>query len=995
MATIGLATPGAFSFSPVGNEKRAYLTSLAADGDFTTIEIHDTDLGWVSGAIVGSPVTITARPRLYVGYHFSGVDKFRLHIWDDNGSNAPGALLASTAEITVATPTLTYNDPGSGTNQWIDADTYSDGTAAPFTADSSTQHIIALRANYTPTSSGPSNTEQPQLTGTPVQGETLTARDGTWTGSPSFTRKWQRATTAGGTYSDIAGATGATYVLQSDDVGKFVRVLVTATEGANSTDAASNVTYEAVLSPAPAVTSDEVGFSVGGNFFGRSEAQQELELDDMATLAPGGYIRFELNWSAVETSKGTFNWTTYDRLIADVEQRGFKLLLGILFAPTWAKTGTALYPTNNSDLADFAAAAVNRYKPGGTQGRNVRAWEVWNEPNIRPFWDPTVGLGADATARAASRAKYSGMLSAAYDAIKAADPNATVLTAGFAPFGEYTSATADGINPKAYFEAMVETDGVGGKFDAVAVHTYVSTDVQDYDVSIYSGWSDLEDNTVSYRSIMEDNSLGAKPIWVTEHGLPIGQTGTKYPGGVTQQAQADFVTEGYRRWAAFTWPKGPLIYFSHRPETSATGAYQYGIVEATPASPLSNRRAWYAMRDFARDSLESESGVGLFFGAAFGYNPYDTDPVYVDLSDRLLSWSFQRGRRTVTDAIDPARLTAHLYNGDRALDPSYLSSPYAGDVEPGVRVVLDIDGRRVYSGFVEGWPQDWDGRLNTVTITALDLFDTFNVDMIPATVYGVQKTGARITAGLSEIGVPSAWYAGVNTGIDDAQSHTAGEEDNWLEHFKKVAVTEQGYLFQDRTGLVKFYQRHALSLSPFTDIQVTVSNDPAFGEWPLSDVDDPDYSVKDIRNDVRVTREGGATTRVVDSASVTKYRKRTYQVTTIHDSTTVPADLATWILQRDAYPKLRPDGVTLEPQMEPGMLHPIIERDLADRVRLRVQPPGPAGVIDLEAAIQSIEMSMGEDRKLVVKWNIAPPTGASQVWKLGTSTLGVDTYLGF
>ena len=557
---------------------------------------------------------------------------------------------------------------------------------------------------------------------------------------------------------------------------------------------------------------------------------------------------------------------------------------------------------------------------------------------------------------------------------------------------------------------------------------------------------------------------------------------------------------------------------------------------------------------------------GLYCGVAFANNPYDTSLTLVDLAaaDRVIDWSFERGRRTVLDKIDPGRLTLRLRNHDRAFDPSYTSSPYAPNIIPGKRIVLGIgenwdfnpraetstfgragfvttgsisiaryatfdtlptgyevtatpatgtdavlyvndwnngtpvttgqkvylsawvkkvsgtinsftlrargsnaagaiivqdvvvtratpttdqwyklegaytipanvtkltvqvnavgttgsalvyratghqlvfgalsqpyaDRRElVYSGFIEAWPQDWDGRKNEVTITASDIFDTFNVDMIPGTVYSMQKSGARITAGLTEIGVPSAFYTGlVNTGIDDIQEFTAGAEDNWLDHFQAVAVTEQGYLFQDRNGYVKFFQRHALSLSPFTDIQATLSNDPLAGEYPLVDVDDPDFSVRDVRNDVRVTRNGGATSRAFDSPSITKYRKRTYQTTTLHNDVNVPLDLATWIVNLYKEPRLQPAGVTLEPQFIDGMIPAVIPRDLADRVRLRVQPPGPTGAIDLELAIQAIKMEMKEDKKLVVKWDLAPPTGASQVWKLGTSLLGVDTYLGF
>jgi hypothetical protein len=478
-------------------------------------------------------------------------------------------------------------------------------------------------------------------------------------------------------------------------------------------------------------------------------------------------------------------------------------------------------------------------------------------------------------------------------------------------------------------------------------------------------------------------------------GLRIGISGGQPASGSVNDTNLSFAALEH---ASRDEPKLVITYTAPTP-VSATRTIQYGVGGKVGATRQlqSNMKARVSNTRTLVNGIVSTNQykLDLYVGIAFGYDPYATSVVYTDMTSRIHSWSFERGRRTVHDSIDPARLTATFHNQDRALDPSYAGSPYFPNVLPGVRIIVKVEDELVYSGFIEGWPQDWNARENTVTVTALDIFDTFNVDMIPGTVYPVQTSGARVLAGLAEIGVPSAWYAGVNTGIDDVQPHTAGEEDNWLEHFKKVAATEQGYLFQDRAGYVKFYQRHALSISPFTDVQITLHNDPGGGEWPFEDVDDPDFSVKDIKNDVRVTREGGATSRAFDTPSITKYRKRTYQTTTLHDSTTVPGDLATWILQRDKDPKLRPDGVTLAPQGYPGMTLPVVQRDLADRVRLKVQPPGPTGLIDLEASIQSIGMSMGEDRKLIVKWNLAPPPGSAQVWKLGTHTLGVDTYLGF
>lgn len=78
----------------------------------------------------------------------------------------------------------------------------------------------------------------PAITGTTQQGQTLTVSNGTWTGSPSYTRQWQRNTGAG--FGNISGATSATYVLQAGDVGATIRCLVTATATFGSVVGISN-----------------------------------------------------------------------------------------------------------------------------------------------------------------------------------------------------------------------------------------------------------------------------------------------------------------------------------------------------------------------------------------------------------------------------------------------------------------------------------------------------------------------------------------------------------------------------------------------------------------------------------------------------------------------------------------------------------------------------------------------------------------------------------
>lgn len=104
----------------------------------------------------------------------------------------------------------------------------------------------------TVTSGKPVNTSLPTISGTPALGQTLTASPGTWTGSQpiSFSGQWRRCNANGGSCSNIGGATATTYTLQSVDVGKTLRVSVTARNSDGSSSATSAQT--AVITKPPA-----------------------------------------------------------------------------------------------------------------------------------------------------------------------------------------------------------------------------------------------------------------------------------------------------------------------------------------------------------------------------------------------------------------------------------------------------------------------------------------------------------------------------------------------------------------------------------------------------------------------------------------------------------------------------------------------------------------------------------------------------------------------
>jgi Ig domain of plant-specific actin-binding protein len=99
----------------------------------------------------------------------------------------------------------------------------------------------------------PRNTAAPTIGGSPTVGQTLTANPGTWSGTApiSFGYQWRRCNANGGGCADIGGANGRTYTTGPVDVGRTLRVRVTARNSAGSESSTSAPTA-VVTTGAPA-----------------------------------------------------------------------------------------------------------------------------------------------------------------------------------------------------------------------------------------------------------------------------------------------------------------------------------------------------------------------------------------------------------------------------------------------------------------------------------------------------------------------------------------------------------------------------------------------------------------------------------------------------------------------------------------------------------------------------------------------------------------------
>ncbi len=265
--------------------------------------------------------------------------------------------------------------------------------------------------------------------------------------------------------------------------------------------------------------------------------------------------RFPLYWDRVEPSSGGLNWSGQDaalrgneeqglgtlaillntsplywpdgrrmpvemprvgdgmrNLLAHGQQRGAECIVDGppapqgLYEPIFSDGNDNPAPgksiNSSNSWAQFVSLAVNRYRPGGTAGLNVRHWEIWNEPDLCHFWSGT-------------SQEYARLLKVAYLVIKQFDSQATVIWGGLALYGPKYENGADFLNE---LLTAIKNDPLAaahnGYSDAAAIHQY-SNVFNSYYFTRY------------VQSALASTPWPNKPIWVTESGVPVCDT---FPG---------------------------------------------------------------------------------------------------------------------------------------------------------------------------------------------------------------------------------------------------------------------------------------------------------------------------------------------------------------------------------------------------------------------------------------------------------------------------------
>jgi len=298
--------------------------------------------------------------------------------------------------------------------------------------------------------------------------------------------------------------------------------------------------------------------SIPSTFFGMSLINKnDWPQDSVGALAKGTLV----NWSYVQKTKGTFDWTNLDAWVNLASTHGVSFFYSTDLVPPWAAadqttcgptysgssvTGCTSMVANIQDWDDFVTALATRYK-----GKMI--YELWNEPNAKTF----TGTVAEMVTLTTNE----------YNIIRSIDPGALIL----APSPTYVTA-----NPASYLDQYFTAGGPTG-VDVITFHGY---------------WPDPEHVATTIgqiQAIMTKYNLSSKPLWDTE-----GSWNTSLPtseqGGFVARYYLMHWSAGVSRFYWYAWDRptyGTMWDATTGPHPDAT-AYQQvydWMVGATMSSP--------------------------------------------------------------------------------------------------------------------------------------------------------------------------------------------------------------------------------------------------------------------------------------------------------------------------------------------------------------------------------------------------------------------------
>jgi hypothetical protein len=328
---------------------------------------------------------------------------------------------------------------------------------------------------------------------------------------------------------------------------------------------------------------------------------------------------------------------------------------------------------------------------------------------------------------------------------------------------------------------------------------------------------------------------------------------------------------------------------------------------------------------------------------------------FEDVTSRVRSVQISRGKNRDLDRFNAGGLTVTFNNQDRAFDPLFAASPFAGNIVPRRDVRVLADGTAAYVGKVTDWNLGYDPSGQSLAeLQASDALTFLAQQVLTPGTATVQASGARVNAVLD---MPTVEWPVGDRDIDTGASILGDDvfEGNVLTYLQKVELSEGGLFFIDKAGRVAFKDRLA---TPTVD-NVTVFADDGTG-IPFAPAA-VEYGTEQLFNQVVVTSPQ-ATATANAALSQTRYGILERQIDTLLDDTDQVPDYADFLVGRYAEPEYRFAQLSVDiSNLTSGQRSSMYALDMGSVIQVKFTPNGIGPAIERYGLVISIGHDISPD----------------------------------
>jgi hypothetical protein len=332
---------------------------------------------------------------------------------------------------------------------------------------------------------------------------------------------------------------------------------------------------------------------------------------------------------------------------------------------------------------------------------------------------------------------------------------------------------------------------------------------------------------------------------------------------------------------------------------------------------------------------------------------------FEDVTSRVRSISISRGKNRDLDRFNAGSLNVEFNNTDRAFDPLFSASPFAGNIVPRRDVRVLADGTAQYVGKVTDWNLGYDVSGQSVAeLQASDGLTFLAQQVLTAGTATVQSSGDRVTAVLN---MPTVDWPVSERNIDTGASTLGADvfEGNALTYLQQVELSEGGLLFIDKQGRVAFKDRLS---TPTTD-NVTVFADDGTG-IPFAPAL-VEYGTEELYNQITVSSNAGTATSN-NALSQTRYGILDRDVQTLLSTLTQVEDYADFLVGRYGEPdyrfaRLSVDMANLNSSQKAAMFG----LDMGSVIQVKFTPNGIAPAIERYGLVIAINHQISAEDHII------------------------------